>query len=851
MSNPDVSALDALTGGAFTAPTSSERAARIREWLATDPSQEVLQAVFKELSVKDKGAARGVRERLDEIKRSKAQALIAQEWADKARALLDAPRLNVADALAWQRDAARAGAPLSKEPLVTLKSQLVDRVRAIEDAQHRVQVQREAAVLVAQRIEVLSTKPWQEAQAALEALRADVVRWQDEAAALTREAIWPSLDTKYDNQLQAAKAQLVLVWEAFEAAVQQAVAAAQDPTLPLPNVPVWADALRAERGLSSPSAADTLPQVDPARRAQAQSHVEDALAKLEAEVSQGHGKASAGAAQALRAALKDHGRWIPASLEAKANAALAAAGELEAWQRWRANQLRTELVAKAEALAVEAGQKAQGGRKLQETLRQLREQWRLTDQGGIPNQALWKRFDTACNTAHAAVQAWLDQIKAQEAQHRAARLALIEELKAWAQSQEDVAAQDWKAFQRSLLQFSDRWRDAGHVSEKAFAELQAAWKAALDAASAPLHAAQQESIAQRQALIEQAQALAQQQPLRIDVVKSLQQRWQALAHQVPLERRLEQKLWLAFREPIDQAFQRKSSERERAQAALSAHDQAVLDAAHALSQACAANDAQAIRAAMAALESVLRAPAVGDGGSKNDTENSAVAPGEATQNTTDNVANSAAVDRARKVVAVRGDDRPGAHRPEAVRSARGGISGPASERNRRGAPERHARQTEAATRPPRLGDAAFRAQREAIEQAQAALRRLAAQAHGEALTQLLTAWERRDPAQLPSASELGPRVGAGVRSAWAQALQQSATPGSGEALLRLEIAAEVPTPAEDLAQRRTLQLQLLTRRHEPSPAQTWAQDVARLLTQPYDAALARRVQAALKVLLKR
>jgi len=170
--------LDALTGGAFSAATSGERAARIREWLSTQPAPEQLQEVFKELSARDKGAARAVRERLDEIRRAKAQEAIAAEWAEKAQALLAAPKLNIADALAWQRDAAKAGAPLSREPLATLKTQLAERIKVIEDLQHRVQVQREAAVLLAQRIEVLSTKPWRDAQAALEQLRADVARWQ-------------------------------------------------------------------------------------------------------------------------------------------------------------------------------------------------------------------------------------------------------------------------------------------------------------------------------------------------------------------------------------------------------------------------------------------------------------------------------------------------------------------------------------------------------------------------------------------------------------------------------------------------------------------------------------------------
>ena len=40
------------------------------------------------------------------------------------------------------------------------------------------------------------------------------------------------------------------------------------------------------------------------------------------------------------------------------------------------------------------------GRKMQENLRALREQWKLTDQGGVPNHAMWKRFDEACTVAH-------------------------------------------------------------------------------------------------------------------------------------------------------------------------------------------------------------------------------------------------------------------------------------------------------------------------------------------------------------------------------------------------------------------------------------------------------------------
>jgi hypothetical protein len=98
--------------------------------------------------------------------------------------------------------------------------------------------------------------------------------------------------------------------------------------------------------------------------------------------------------------------------------------------------------------------------------------------------------------------------------------------------------------------------------------------------------------------------------------------------------------------------------------------------------------------------------------------------------------------------------------------------------------------------------------------------------------------------------DLGSRVTPATRSAWSKALAQAPATDPGSAILRLEMAAEVPTPAEHLSARRMLQLQLLTKRNDPGPAQTWGQDAANVLAATFDAAQARRLQNVLKVLLK-
>ena len=641
---------------------------------------------------------------------------------------------------------------------------------------------------------------------------------------------------------------------------------------------------------------------------------------------------------ALRQALKDHGRNMDTNMDAKVHEALVAAGDTAGWQRFVADQSRMALVVKAEALfkkvpvkneattekaaqatqaspdsevaaqeasaqpvlaavpaepATQALQESPevftlepvlGGRKMQEALRQLREEWKQADQGGLPNHALWKRFDAACNNAYKVVQTWLEKVKHDASEHRAQRLALIEEVKAWGEANAQNA--DWRAHLRALHQFGDRWRNAGHLSEKTFAELQPLWKQALQAAAAPLEAAQKASTARRQALIAEAEQLGASPVLRVDAVKALQHNWQIEAQSVPMDRRIEQKMWEAFRKPLDEAFSRKTNARESTSAApMSAHDRLVLDASNALKAANASGDVQKIKAAMAALDAAIKGQAQAVAAQTEAPAAAAAAVADAVQpasddapaapeNTTAEV--EAAPDAelptakpveapkpARPLVAMRGDDRPGqkksvpapAGRPGDRRDGKGaprgdkpGFGDKAGNRfERAGRGDRFERED----RGPRLSDAAFRAQRDAKEHAEMALRKLAAQAHGESLTHLLDAWEKRQADLVPSAQDLGKNVNAAARAAWSQAVAKAPAASAGEAILRLEMAAEIPTPAENLNERRALQLQLLTRKNQPGPQETWALDVTAVLSSAHDAKVARRLQNALKNLLRR
>ena len=942
-SSPDLSALDQLTGGALTAVTSSERLTRIREWLATEPAADLLQQVFKELSARDKGAAKPVKEKIEDLRRAKNQQTLADEWAQKANALLTQQRLNVADAMAWARDAAKAGAPLSREPLAGLRLTLADLVKHIDDLAHRAQVLREASLLLAQRIEVLSTKSWTEAVDAKPTLSADMERFVSEWKALLEDPHWQSVDPKYPVILNEGAQHIQLVWDAFSAALEQTQAAANDPNLPLPGVPAWADQLRTMRGetIKSATPAPSKPSVDPVLQTQSNEAVQQLIQTLEAELALGHSKATTTAAASLRQALKTYGKLLGHETETHAQQALTKAGELEGWQRWRADQLRTELVAKAEALLkpakptaltnapvaeeqsqpVEPGLSTEEavatdptpseattwipvvtGRKLQDSLRQLREAWKQTDQGGQPNHALWKRFDQACNRAYPFVQEWLEKAKAETQAHKEQRLSLLAEVAAWTQAH--AGNTDWKKQARELHQFSERWRNSGHLSEKAFAEMQAQWKSAMSLAHAALEKAQDASVAIRRQMIDEAKQLAASPVLRIDAVKALQQRWQVESQAVALDRKLAQKLWDAFRQPLDEAFQRKTQERTVQAQALSAHDQSVLDASHALEKAIAQGDTSLIRQAMQHLHQVMsgklnaetpstQATAAPDTPSQEmsatpeavaqesaapvvaaqETDSTAVHPSDVEQSHQPEPSLDTETDPqpaeemptapvvkipapAKKVVAVRGDDRPGQKKTEPAATGRFGDK-PGARRNERDLQGRRNDRDAPRTRDgfedrgPRLGESAFRAQRNALEMAEAALKKLAMQAHGEIIVHLLSAWQHRDADQLPPAKELGSRVNSAQRQAWVQALQSPAKGDASTALLRLEMAAEVSTPAEHQQERRNLQLLLLTKRNDPPPAQTWGTDTATLLQSAYESSAAQRLQQVLRVLLRR
>jgi hypothetical protein len=105
-------------------------------------------------------------------------------------------------------------------------------------------------MMLMQRLEMLSTKPWGQAEEALAPLQGDAAAWRSQAQTLLAHTDWVSADPKYPAQLDAATQQMAAMFEAFSAALTAAKNAAQNPEAALPAVPVWAEEIRAARGTS-------------------------------------------------------------------------------------------------------------------------------------------------------------------------------------------------------------------------------------------------------------------------------------------------------------------------------------------------------------------------------------------------------------------------------------------------------------------------------------------------------------------------------------------------------------------------------------------------------------------------
>ena len=301
---------------------------------------------------------------------------------------------------------------------------------------------------------------------------------------------------------------------------------------------------------------------------------------------------------------------------------------LQDWQRWGGRQGREQLVAEAQVLAMQAGEKV-AVKAHAEAIDKLRERWKELDKlGGASSQALWLAFDGALETAYLPVAAHLEKLKQARTENLAAResivAGLIEATAKYfppapaAETPDDPRAKpDWRTVSQTLDEAQVAWRKLGPVEHtvprKALhgdKTITARYAAAVQSLSAPLKAAYGEARSQREQLIGGATTLAASDVSArdvIDKVRKLQAQWQAVAKAMPLPRRDENALWMAFKSATDAIFTARDAARAASEAAINAQQQAravIIERVTALARASTAAD---IKRALAEADTEWRA----------------------------------------------------------------------------------------------------------------------------------------------------------------------------------------------------------------------------------------------------
>jgi hypothetical protein len=731
-----------------------ERHALIDAWIEAGADTKDLKRALETLQQKDKGAAKRIRQELQVRKAAIDEGDRERQLLSQAQSLLEKPDLRAQDLAALEQKAVGIKSTTFDELCGRLRQRLAAQTLLQQQLRdwHALGRQWQAS------LQRCYQAPLVEARAAWKDLRERRETVLAEAERFAADAEWSAMPVKVQAAVQAHRGEIQADWQRFEAELALAVAADEDVQAPLPSIPAWATELEASRhaesNLAERQRVQALEATQARSRAQHQAAIDrvmERLAAAEKALEDGHVRE----AQKVLDAIRSEGVRLPDALVERINNARSGIYDLLAWQRWRADQIRTELCEQAEALA----QQPLPVREQGEAVRELRERWKLLAREGEPTAALWPRFDAACTRAYEPVAAHIEQERAQFEAVERQREDLIRQL---AELGRTIPADDLRGLASAIDRLGARWRTAGALPDGRAHRLQRVWDTTLAKVAAPLEAARAESVSRREGMIAEVERLvAEGRPGLFEAIREIQSRWQRESQRVMLPRRQEQQLWQRFRAPIEAWH----SAREQARQARQQNYDA---ARRQFSDALAGKDRPSMREAIDRLDAAADAWAAAERG---------------------------------------------------------------------------------------LPPALQREMREAHDALHRRLRDLDAESRLGAVDVLLDAWRDRSLDKVGDrksfALSLGPKFKAAL-DAWLQAVCSPAKHSgerAQEALLRLEILCDLPSPAELQPARRLMQLKILAERSRPVLEAQWGREVEAVLGAAFEDAAARRLVTVLRKLL--
>lgn len=240
---------------------------------------------------------------------------------------------------------------------------------------------------------------------------------------------------------------------------------------------------------------------------------------------------------------------------------------LKGWAKWGGQLSREKLIRHVESLI---GQDLSVD-ELSSSIVNAREQWKsLTAVSGAAAKAQWIEFDTLCNRAYEPVLEYARK-QAEERQENVLKAeAIIENARAFISSLDPAffdsenEEKDWKTIINFYRQVSQVWRQIGMVGKAEKKRLDDAFSTVLQPVRDALYKQSQLEVLQREKLIEEARAIDPDNRDSGKLLKAVQQKWQTVAKNFPLDNREDKKLWSRFREVCENLHDRRMEKNKTA-----------------------------------------------------------------------------------------------------------------------------------------------------------------------------------------------------------------------------------------------------------------------------------------------
>ena len=276
--------------------------------------------------------------------------------------------------------------------------------------------------------------------------------------------------------------------------------------------------------------------------------------------------------------------------------------EMRDWQHWSNNKLRERLIERAEE--IDASQLHPDA--VTARLKELRGRWKeLDEQELLPGekrrfaapQGQWRRFQRACKDAFESAKPYLE--KRSEVRNES-----LQELRDFISDAEAIAEREESSIDQ-LVRYQRAARQAirnlDSLPPPSRSQSASSLRKLMDALSAALDRRFEAVEAHKRKLVAEARKLAHatDRGEAIDRAKSLQAEWKKAGRG---RKKVEDRLWREFREPIDPLFEDLKEERDRQRQADHEHSQAVETLCAKAEQLAESGDPEAARGPLAGLE---------------------------------------------------------------------------------------------------------------------------------------------------------------------------------------------------------------------------------------------------------